>query len=135
MKKIIALLLVFAMLLTVSACGSTKKSLDIDALYGSLEQYLPEMFEPDEDTLLNFLGVQAADCTKYKIAICAEGLRVDEVWLIEAKDQAALERLPALAKHPVQAGRNVVLCARPVSHCPAGTGLDRRVVSGAVHLS
>lgn len=80
MKKIIALLLVFTMLLTVSACGSTKKSLDIDALYGSLEQYLPEMFEPDEDTLLNFLGVQAADCTKYKIAICAEGLRVDEVF-------------------------------------------------------
>ena len=44
MKKIIALLLVFAMLLTVSACGSTKKIMDIDALYGSLEQYLPEMF-------------------------------------------------------------------------------------------
>ena len=102
MKKIIALLLVFVMLLTVSACGSTKKSLDIDGLYGSLEQYLPEMFEPDEDTLLNFLGVQAADCTKYKIAICAEGLRVDEVWLIEAKDQVALERLQTLANNRIQ---------------------------------
>ena len=61
MKKIIALLLVFVMLLTVSACGSTKKSLDIDALYGSLEQYLPEMFEPDEDTLLRSPSAQR-DC-------------------------------------------------------------------------
>ena len=60
------------------------------------------MFEPDEDTLLNFLGVQTADCTKYKIAICAEGLRVDEVWLIEAKDQAALERLQTLANNRIQ---------------------------------
>ena len=39
MKKIIALLLVFTMLLTVSACGSTKKSLDIAVSYTHLRAH------------------------------------------------------------------------------------------------
>ena len=72
------------------------------ALYESYQQYLPEMFFPDEQTLLNFLGIQAEDCVQYKVAICAEGLRADEVWLIEAKDDAAMENLTKLADARIQ---------------------------------
>lgn len=106
MKKTISLLLVLAMVLGLAACGGKKeeaKTLDVAALYDSYTQYLPEMFFPDEDTLLNFLGIQASDCAQYKVAICAEGLRADEVWLIEAKDQAALENLQQLAQTRIQA--------------------------------
>lgn len=106
MKKPITLLLVLAMVLGLAACGGKKeeaKTVDVVALYDSYTQYLPEMFFPDEDTLLNFLGIQASDCTQYKVAICAEGLRADEVWLIEAKDQAALENLQQLAQTRIQA--------------------------------
>ena len=60
------------------------------------------MFFPDEQTLLNFLGIQAEDCAQYKVAICAEGLRADEVWLIEAKDDAAMENLTKLADARIQ---------------------------------
>lgn len=106
MKKTISLLLVLTMVLGLAACGSKKeeaKTVDVAALYDSYTQYLPEMFFPDEDTLLNFLGIQASDCAQYKVAICAEGLRADEVWLIEAKDQAALENLQQLAQTRIQA--------------------------------
>lgn len=76
--------------------------MDVAALYESYQQYLPEMFFPDEQTLLNFLGIQAEDCAQYKVAICAEGLRADEVWLIEAKDDAAMENLTKLADARIQ---------------------------------
>ncbi len=105
MKKWISLLLCLTMVLCLAACGQKEeaKSVDVNALYESYGEYLPEMFYPDEDTLLNFLGIQATDCTQYKVAICAEGLRADEVWLIEAKDQAALETLLQLANTRIQA--------------------------------
>ena len=47
--------------------------------------------------MLNFVGVEAADCNQVIIAISGEGMRTDEVWLIEAKDEAALEKIKGLA--------------------------------------
>lgn len=105
MKKIICAILAACLLLSMAACGKKEApavSLDTAALYESYSQYLPEMFYPDEATLLNFLGIHAEDCVQYKVAICAEGLRADEVWLIEAKDAAALENLTALANARIQ---------------------------------
>ena len=72
--------------------------MDVNALYDSYSELLPEMFYPDDVTLLNFLGIDVEDCAQYKIAICAEGMRADEVWLIEAKDETALETLTQLAQ-------------------------------------
>jgi hypothetical protein len=106
MKKVISLILALALVLSLAACGGKKEeavSLDIDALFESYTQYLPDMFYPDEATMLNFLGINVEDCAKYKVAICAEGMRSDEIWLIEAKDEAALEKLQALAEARIQA--------------------------------
>lgn len=105
MKKTVSILLAALLLLSLTACGTQKEtaSIDLDALYESYEPQLPEMFYPDEATLLNFLGIRTEDCARYRVAICAEGMRADEVWLIEAKDQAALERLEQLAKTRITA--------------------------------
>jgi hypothetical protein len=100
MKKVISLLLALSLVLSMAACGGKKEepvSVDVSALYETYTQYLPDMFFPDEATLLNFLGIKAEDCAQYKVAICADGLRADEVWLIEAKDAESLERLQNLA--------------------------------------
>jgi len=104
MKKFICMIIALCLLLGMAACGSKEQdvSLDVAALYEDYQQYLPEMFFPDEATLLNFLGIHAEDCVQYKVAICAEGLRADEVWLIEAKDDAALETLTNLANARIQ---------------------------------
>ena len=105
MKKVISLILAFALILSLAACGGKQEeavSLDLDALFESYSQYLPDMFYPDEATMLNFLGITVEDCTRYKVAICAEGMRSDEVWLIEAKDEAALETLRQLAQTRIE---------------------------------
>ena len=106
MKKAISLILVFSMMLLLAACGGKTEeavTIDVNALYESYSQYMPEMFYPDEDTMLNFLGISTEDCVQYKVAVCAEGMRADEVWLIEAKDAAALETLRRLAETRIQA--------------------------------
>lgn len=106
MKKMISLLLALALMLTLAACGGKDEepvSIDVKALYESYGQYMPDMFFPDEDTMMNFLGISVEDCVQYQVAICAEGMRADEVWLMEAKDAAALENLKQLAETRVQA--------------------------------
>ena len=103
MKRVIYTIMALCLVLTLAACGSEKQAnVDVAVLFESNQQYLPEMFFPDEQTLLNFLGIQAEDCVQYKVAICAEGLRADEVWLIEAKDDAAMENLTKLADARIQ---------------------------------
>lgn len=106
MKKLISLILALSLLLSLAACGGKAEapvSVDVKALYESFSQYMPDMFYPDEATLMSFLGIDPADCAQYQVAICAEGMRSDEVWLIEAKDQAALENLRQLAQIRIEA--------------------------------
>lgn len=100
MKKILSVILLAALLLSLAACGKEEpaQSVDLAALYESYGEYMPDMFVPDEDTLMNFLGIDVADCKQYVVVICADGMRTDEVWLIEAVDDAALERLKTLAE-------------------------------------
>ena len=103
MKRVIYTIMALCLVLTLAACGSEKQAnVDVAALFESNQQYLPEMFYPDDDTLLSFLGIHAEDCAQHKIALCAEGLRADEIWLIEAKDDAALENLTQLANVRIQ---------------------------------
>lgn len=105
MKKVISLILALVLTLSLAACGAKEEavSIDVSALYDTYSQYMPDMFYPDTDTLMNFLGISVEDCTQYKIAICADGLRADEVWLIEAKDEASLETLRQLAQSRIEA--------------------------------
>ena len=105
MKKLVCLILALLMIWSLTACGQEKEAapVDLNALYESFEQYMPEMFYPDEATLMYFLGIDAQDCAQYQVAVCAEGMRADEVWLIEAKDAAALERLHQMAQTRIAA--------------------------------
>ena len=48
--------------------------------------------------MLNFCGIHAEDCAQAVVATCVDGLRTDELWLIEAADEAALENLKTLAE-------------------------------------
>ena len=116
MKRTISLLLALVLAISLAACGAkeeTAVSVDVNALYESYTQYMPNMFFPDEDTMLNFVGIEAADCVQYKVAICAEGMRTDEVWLIEAKDDAALEKLTALAQTRIEAKKDETVTYAP----------------------
>jgi hypothetical protein len=58
---------------------------------------LPEMLPMDEMMMLNFCGIQADMCKQAVVSVCFDGLRADEIWLIEAKDADSLKQLEALA--------------------------------------
>lgn len=116
MKRLFAMILAVVMLLSLVGCGSDtneetqpetlpQESLtpaDMEKIYEAMAEKMPEMIRMDETTMLNFCGIQAQDCVQVVAAICADGLITDEVWLIEAKDEAALERLKTLAESRLQ---------------------------------
>ena len=100
MKRGISFLLVLVLMLGMTACGSSAKEVNMEELYQQLLDTMPEMILiEDADMRLNLMGIQEGDCVQVVTAVCADGLRTDEVWLIEAKDAAALERIAALAEN------------------------------------
>ena len=106
MKKILSLILIFALIL--AACGkSPEKEVDLQSVFNSLREEMPEMLVLDETIQLNLLGIDSADCQQVITAICADSVRADEIWLIQAKDTAALEKLTALAKTRVESQAEV----------------------------
>lgn len=99
MKKFIAIVLA-VLVLCLAGCGGkdqTVNVIDVEAVYSSMESVLPEMLPMDEAMMLNFCGIKAEQCKQVVVAVCSDGLRADEVWLIEAADEAALEALKGLA--------------------------------------
>lgn len=103
MKRVICLSLVvlmFAVMMT--ACGSSAFTVDMQSLYESYEEYLPEMVTLDDKAMMNLYGVDAEKCNQAIIANCSDGLLSDEVWLIEAVDEAAAAEIVELAQNRVE---------------------------------
>lgn len=101
--------LIFMLALVLSACGGkpAAKDVDLQSVYDAISGAMPEMMVLEETLQMNLLGVDAADCQQVITAICADSMRVDEVWLIQAKDDAALARLTELAKVRINAQAEV----------------------------
>lgn len=108
MKKTL-LLLIMILTLVLAGCSGQSASaettaepvtLNMQELYDSMVclEDMPEMLLLEPDMQLNFCGIDAADCTQAVVAICADSLRADEIWLIEAADSAALERIQNLGQ-------------------------------------
>ena len=110
MKKSL-FILVLVLMLALAGCSEAaapKEStaaagpvvLRMQELYESMTALnnMPEMLLLDPDMQLNFCGIDAADCLQSVVAICADSLRADEIWLIEAADDAALEKIQNLAQ-------------------------------------
>ena len=101
MKKLFALMLAILML-CMTGCGGkdagSDVSMDVQSVYDSMVSVLPEMLPMDETMMLNFCGIEADMCEQAVVAVCFDGLRADEVWLIEAKDADSLKTLQQLAQ-------------------------------------
>lgn len=112
MKKIFCTLLALVMLLSLAACGpdtpateptgnnQPPKELTMSEMYETITNgvTMPEMLLLDADMMLDLTGVKSADCKQAVIYICGDGLRTDEIWLIEAADQASLAGLKSLVQ-------------------------------------
>jgi hypothetical protein len=101
MKKMIALLLA-VMMLCLAGCGGKDTGsdiqVDVQSVYDSMVGVMPEMLVMDEMMMLNFCGIEAEMCQQAVVSVCFDGLRADEIWLIEAKDADSLKQLETLAQ-------------------------------------
>lgn len=105
MKKFIAAILLFSLILTLAACGGKAEAAkaDLQSVYDGYASLMPEMMVLDDNSMLNMLGIQKEDCQQAIVAICSYGLQADEVWLIQAKDADALKRIQTLAESRLHA--------------------------------
>jgi hypothetical protein len=104
MKKLIAIALCVLLLAGCAAEGGTKSAaVDVNALYAELEAVgMPQMLELDENMRLNLYGIKAADVKQAKVAVASDGLRADEIWLIEAVSAEAAQKIATLAHNRVK---------------------------------
>lgn len=108
MKRFFALSLALLMMLSLAACGGEEKPGDdvkpvdmaVADIYAQLGEKvaLPEMLSVNEGMMLDFCGIEEGDRKNAVVAICADSLKTDEIWVIEATDEAAAERIVDLAK-------------------------------------
>lgn len=110
MKRFISFVLAALMLLSAVGfvgCGEEKKEsesvvLDMTKIYADFEKTLPEMTMMDETMMLNFCGIDKADCKQAVVSVCSDGLKADEIWLIEANGTETLEKLKGLAENRLE---------------------------------
>lgn len=107
MKRLIALFLAL-MVFCMAGCSGTANNkqepaqIDMSQLYTQMETTLPQMVELDEAMMLNLCGIKAEQCKQAVVAIANDGLRADEVWLIEAADADALAALKTMAENRIK---------------------------------
>lgn len=70
---------------------------DLAALYETIAEQMPEMIVMDDTMLMNFCGIDASECAQYAAAISYDGLRTDEIWLIQAVSEEALDHIEEMA--------------------------------------
>ena len=102
-KRLLPLLLLFALLL--SACGGKSAGpADLQKVYEEIGSRgtLPEMLVLNEQRIRNYYGIDPAACRQLLLAVSDDGLRVDEIWLIETQDEKTAEALLAAARSRIE---------------------------------
>lgn len=105
MKKLLACVLAALLLAGCGAEGGTKAPAEVNVttLYTQLEGLgLPAMVDVGPDMMLSLYGIEEADVKQAKVAISDDGLRADEVWLLEAVSADAAKKLEGLVKNRIQ---------------------------------
>lgn len=104
MKKILVLLLAAVLL---AGCGGGKNpaapvNIDVEQLYTQLEAVgMPAMVQLGADMMLNLYGIDQADVKQAKVVVSSDGLRADEIWLIEAVSSEAAAKIKGLVDNRI----------------------------------
>ncbi len=110
MKKLITLILALVLMFSFAACSGNETpdaeaaEINVEEVYASIESAVEmnEMTILEEDMILNLLGIEAEKTVQLKVAEAADGLLADEIWLIEAVDEAAAQEIVSLANTRIE---------------------------------
>ena len=104
MKKLLIFVLACMMLMLVACSGqeAAPADLDMNAIYSSMESTLPAMVKLDDAMMRNLCGIDAASCKQAVVAVANDGLRADEIWLIEANDAETAAQLKTMADNRIK---------------------------------
>lgn len=105
MKRSISILLLLTALLGLAGCGKpAAEAPDFQAVYDSMTAVadMPDMVVVPNDKGEFLFGIAPGDCRQEIVAICQDSLLADELWLIEATDKEAADRIEALAQNRLQ---------------------------------
>lgn len=114
MKRMKWTALIAALALLLAACGAAPapetaapaaetqagESPDLEAVYQNFEETfeLPEMAAVSEKRRDAILGIAPEDCLQAVTVLCGDSVRADEIWMIEAADDDAADRIAELAQ-------------------------------------
>ena len=108
MKKLIAVLLALSCMFALCACGAeeeeevTEEILDLAALSTEIiEKIGVPMPQLNENMALNMYGLSNEDCAEMYIYSDYDATKCNELWLIKANDEAALENVKTFAQNRV----------------------------------
>lgn len=90
-----------------SSGSSAPVKMDMEQVYADLAGSLPEMIQLDAENMLNLFGIEESDCVQAQVYVSADGLIVDEVWLLEARDSQSLQVLKDLAESRLELQKEV----------------------------
>ncbi|MBQ9861957.1 MAG: DUF4358 domain-containing protein [Clostridia bacterium] len=100
MKRLLSGLLAFLLILSLSACAddSTGVTPNMETVFASMADQLPEALPFDAESVFNAYGVEPAACKQEIVISYYDGNCTAELWLIEAVDQEKAESIKALAE-------------------------------------
>jgi predicted small lipoprotein YifL len=105
MKRFLTIVTLLALVVSLAACGGEEApapvTMPAQDVYAQLEQQKIEnaMLKLNEGLLLDLCGIRSEDVKQAVVAICEDSLLTDEVWVVEATDEAAAQRIIELAKN------------------------------------
>ena len=89
--------IILTVLLSCSACdsGTAVKQVDMQVFLAQLKEKIamPEMITLSEKRMESYYGINKEVCSQSIVLICEEGTRIDEIWLLVAKDGNSAEKL------------------------------------------
>jgi hypothetical protein len=76
----------------------------LDEVYGQITGQIscPEMLELTGKTVESYLGLTPDDYLDGRFYLCANNLKADEIWLMEAEDEAAAQALLEQARERIR---------------------------------
>ena len=105
MKMATRVIVLLLALLCLAGCGKpAAEAPDFQAVYDSMTAVadMPDMVVVPNDKGEFLFGIAPGDCKQEIVAICQDSLLADELWLIEATDKEAADRIEALAQNRLQ---------------------------------